>query len=229
LDLSILGTKLKAVIITHHGIGATYLTAFAASNALREGKKPTIVEFSPINRNLFERFISIRGFSLDEVSFEQDLKAPGTFPIIIFAVGFDLRPLVAELEKYSHVISFVTTHVGTSLGLALKARVFGLKELGNNIYVLEDRRNREKIYLEMNQFKITEVQYLGKKIDNESFRVLLDSMAEYGEISTADAIFILQGKLKLSRTEARRILYELVKDGKMKIEGGKLRLNSSLT
>lgn len=224
LDLGIIGTKLKAVVITHYGNGATYLTALAVTNFLREGKTPIVIELSPLNRNLFESFISERGFNPEEVILKKELSISSHFPTIIYSVGFDLRPLSAELGKNSHTISFIATHVGTSIGLIIKARVFTLKLLRNNIFVLEDKHSREKIYLEMNQLKIIEIEHVDRMINLEAYRILLDSMAEYGELSTTDAVLILQGNFKITKEEARRILHDLLKEGKLKIEKGKLKL-----
>jgi len=224
LNLEELGTRLRAVVITHHGIGAMYLLSLAAANALREGMEPRIIELSPMNRNILEGFLRRRGLPPEKVAVEGDLSRAVGYPNLIYAVGYDLRPLARELEWVSSSVSFVATHTGSFLGLILKARVLELKDIGGSLFLLKDRRGGEKMYLEMNQLSISEAQFVEKKVSREGYSILLDSMAEYGELSVADAVAILQGRLKLTRAEARRLLYELAGEGRIKISGGKVQL-----
>jgi len=224
LNLEELGTRLRAVVITHHGIGAMYLLSLAAANALREGMEPCIIELSPMNRNILEGFLRRRGLPPEKVAVEGDLGRAVGYPILIYAVGYDLRPHSRELERVSSSVSFAATHTGSFLGLILKARVLELKEVGSSLFLLKDRRGGEKMYLEMNQLSISEAQFVEKRINREGYNILLDSMTEYGELSVADAVVILQGRLKLTRAEARRLLYELAGEGRIKISGGKVQL-----
>jgi DeoR/GlpR family transcriptional regulator of sugar metabolism len=69
------------------------------------------------------------------------------------------------------------------------------------------------------------VNYRERKSERDALKVLLDAMSEQGELSTKDAIFVLQGKLNISKEEARRMLYGLAQSGKLRLLHGKVELS----
>lgn len=58
----------------------------------------------------------------------------------------------------------------------------------------------------------------------KAYELLKDSMMTYGDLSLRDAMFILTNELKIDKTDARRILDQLVRRKYVKIVKGKINL-----
>lgn len=225
IDLGSFGKSIRAIVVTHYGVAATYMISLAATNLISSGIFPTIAEISPMNRSLFEGFLERRGFSRSDYDIIQGLPRFAKYPLLIYSVGYDLRPNISELERLSHQITLVVTHVGKSLRLVLKSGIYELKRVEGDIFLLEDGWTKERKYLEINNFEVKFVNYRERKSEREALKVLLDAMSEQGELSTKDAIFVLQGKLNISKEEARRMLYGLAQSGKLRLLHGKVELS----
>ncbi|MEM3491284.1 MAG: hypothetical protein QXO53_04480 [Fervidicoccaceae archaeon] len=224
LKLEDLGIWERALVLTHHATAGSYLAALACANALKSSRTPLLIELSPINRRLFEEFLERRSLSFEKISISTDLHNEFSFPTIIYAVGYDLRQHMELLRKKQHDITLVVTHVGSFIGNILRARAFSLRKIEEDIFLLEEKRGGDKLYLEMNNMEVKLVERKENKMAFEGLRAIEDSMFEYGSLRTKDAIFILQGRLKIEKEEARRILDELVRMGKIKIIHGMIEL-----
>ncbi|AFH43174.1 hypothetical protein FFONT_1186 [Fervidicoccus fontis Kam940] len=194
-----------------------------------EGVEVFAVEISPINRNIIEKYIQancnqasiniIPPHSIEELQMK---KNNTNVPIIIFSIGENLDDYINDFLRLKRNVRLLFTHVSKGINRIFGMNILRLEKDYSGFYI---KYGGLKKYLKYKNGKLLEADEGESYFLEKAYKVLLDSMLEFGEITLEDATNVLMGRLKISKNEAKKLLYELIKRKKLEFKGGILHIN----
>lgn len=113
-------------------------------------------------------------------------------------------------------IPYVILHYRIGL-VGVKGRKVYCKRVGDRVFILKYGDSEVKVEGGVNgvfDLKIELPPYLKKALE-----CLQKALVEYGPLTIPDAVTVISGSLKVDKSYARRMLYELVRRGLVKVEG----------
>ncbi len=228
-ELNHLGSRLRAVIVTHQSWATSIITGLAASNILSEENTTVgIIEFTPLHKPTVTEIIENRGLDSSMIRFYEGFKGfleacRNEGAVIVHSVGYDLSLHKKELSKHTQDIRVVFTHANKGLSLILRFPVYRLIHVEGKVFRVICRGGIEYT-VEVTKNGIEQVVEKESSIERRAYNIILDSMSEYGVLTIKDAVNIISANLGVDRNYARRILYKLVSDGKLRIEKGMVEI-----
>ena len=228
-ELNYLGSRLRAVVVTHQSWATSIMAGLAASNIIsEENRRVHIIEFTPVHKPTVTEIIESRGLDFSKLVFHTGVKGfieacrTGE-PVIIHSIGYDLSMHRKELSRHIQDVRAVFTHANKGLSLILRFPVYRLIHVEGRIFRVVGRGGVEYT-VEITKNGVEEVVKKESSIERRALNLIIDSMSEYGALTVKDAVNIISANLGVDRSYARRILYKLVGDGKLRINKGMVEI-----
>lgn len=206
-------TRGRWILISHY-MWAKIILALELASRISRREPVVIID----QRNLFtpERLaqLRIRGDQEKIIITNKNIAPHGINNLII------LEPPVFPWKLYTRNI-LVTTTPGSGLKIPRNYRRAYLKKIHENLYQLVVGNESFRIVIGSGriQEKPAPPGSLGK-----AYNVLREAMLEYGELTVRDAIIILEKEMDITRSEARKILSDLLLKKYIKVVHGKINL-----
>ncbi len=226
LDLEGLGSRWRAIVVSHQSWATSILAGLAAYNIITSEKTvPIISEASPVHRPSIISFLEKKGVEDDYMPLFTSFPFPEVDkPVILHSIGFDLVGYHDFLRKHLSSIRVVFTHANKGLSTLLHFPLVRLVNLrGRKFKVYLGRGDYFKV-IEITEKGVVEPEKKGDKMVVEAYNVLLEAMMNYGSLTVKDGVFVLQGQLGVDSNKARELIGVLVNHGKLSVRKGLIEI-----
>ncbi len=224
-ELNLIGSRIRAVIVSHHSWATSILAGIAAGNIIiEENETPVIVEATPVHRPTIESVLGQKGVDPTHVMYTGF--PPGRVegkPLIIHSVGYDISKHKSFLLSNMVRIRVILLHANKGVSVLLRYPLFRLVHLRDKVFKVS-RPGRRTSVVEISVEGVREVREKESTIEKQALNAVIDAMSEFGQLSVKDAVNIIAANLELPRQESRKILYKLVSEGRLKVRRGIIEL-----
>ena len=215
----------RAIIVTSRAGLANLLVAHAIANLKkRENLDANIIENSILHKETLLEFLARMKIEWNGKVFS-GIESLGRAepPIILYSIGKDViqhKKLILS-HKFEIRVLFVPASkgLGTLLGYPV-IRITGLE--GKFYRASSSMYGTVNFVMDLNGLR--EYRSRSENLVWKAKNLLIDSMMDYGEITTKDALIILSARLGMTKEEARKLLSMLVERGEVRIKKGRIEL-----
>ncbi len=224
-ELSLIGSRIRAVIVSHHSWATSILAGVAARNIIvEENETPVIVEVTPVHRPTIESVLSLKSIDPTRVTYTGfPPSGVESKPLIIHSVGYDISKHKSFLLSNMMRIRVVLLHANKGVSMLLRYPLFRLVHLRDKVFKVSRPGGRTSV-VEISIEGIREVREKESTIEKQALNTVFDAMSEFGQLSVKDAVNIIAANLGIPRQESRKLLYKLISEGKLKVKGGIIEL-----
>lgn len=206
-------------VVTHSSnLAAMVVRRAVLNNSPYADAKVGVLRLSPLSSSVLAELAEAIGDRL--YVFDRPTDVGASFRGKLFVVGVAANVKAHELDALRGLVYLLVTDKGL-LVRRLGLPAWRLVSVEPGVFLARGPEGSVRVSVVGNELVESEVL---TDLQSEAYKVILDGMAEYGEMTVKDAVNIISARLGVSKERARELLGELVRLRMLKAEKGRIEL-----